>query len=347
MIVLMPAGYICYTQAEMQIPHGLVVDDCRQALYVADRERSAVHRFRFTADRQPPAASAARPDKASADSGTRLRMRRRRRLQSGSAAQGVGGFQAATSLAASAHGWRQPQEQHRQHQQRRRGMLQEPGAGADAGDTGPEGGSTDPAAAAGAGASDTGEGDSSPRISSFSGAEADEHSGDATAPDMTADLSEYGPVYGLTAGPYGSLLALCWDRGADRVWLLLLDFSSGALFRAGNQTCCVVWRPHSRRSHGLCAWSTCWCAELGRPARWTAFNVQSNLRVLQVWLRWRASGRCRAWGRPTTWRSQRRPWRSRARGSAPSRCTSPRRARPAARSASSSCCPVVRAACVR
>jgi hypothetical protein len=235
-IVLMSAGYVCYMQAEMQIPHGLVVDDCRQALYVADRERAAVHRFRFTADRQPPAAPAARPDKASADTGTRLRMQRRRRLQSGSADQGVGSLPAATSLAASAHGWQQQQQQ-QQRRRRRRGILQEPGAGADAGGAGPDGGGTDPSAAAGAGPGDMGEGDGAGRISSFSGAEADAQPGVATAPDMTADLGEYGPVYGLTAGPYGSLLALCWDRGADRVWLLLLDFSSGAHFGAGNQTC--------------------------------------------------------------------------------------------------------------
>ena len=72
-------------------------------------------------------------------------------------------------------------------------------------------------------------------ISGFSGAEEDAQPGVATAPDMTADLSEYGQVYGLTAGPYGSLLALCWDRGADRMWLLLLDFSSGALSRPANR----------------------------------------------------------------------------------------------------------------
>jgi hypothetical protein len=217
-------------QAEMQIPHGLVVDDCRPALYVADRERAAVHRFRFTADRQPPAAPAARPDKASIDTGTRLRMRRR--LQSGSAAQGVGGLQDAASLAASAHSWRRQQQQQWQRQRHLRHILQEPGAAGDTGGAGPEGGSTGASAAAGAGAGDTGEGDGAGRISSFSGAEEDAQPGVATAPDMTADLSEFGPVYGLTAGPYGSLLALCWDRGADRVWLLLLDFSSGALPRS-------------------------------------------------------------------------------------------------------------------
>lgn len=238
-------------QAEMQIPHGLVVDDCRQALYVADRERAAVHRFRFTADRQPPAAPAARPDKASTDTGTRLRTRRR--LQSGSAAQGVGSLQAATSLAASALGWRQ------QQRQRRRAMLQEPGAAVDAGGAGPEDGSTDPSAAAGAAAGDAGGGDGAGRISSFSGAEEDAQPGVSTAPDMTADLSEYGPVYGLTAGPYGSLLALCWDRGADRVWLLLLDFSSGALPRLAKYKpdTSLLRRPHSCQSHRLCAWNTC------------------------------------------------------------------------------------------
>ena len=237
-------------QAEMQIPHGLVVDDCRRALYVADRERATVHRFRLTADRQPPAAPAARPDKASADTGTRLRMRRRRRLQSGSAAQGIGSLQAATSLAASAPGWQQ------QQRQRRRAVLQEPGAAVDAGGAGPEG-STDPSAAAGTGAGDTGEGDGAGMISGFSGAEEDAQPGVGTAPDMTADLSEYGPVYGLTAGPYGSLLALCWDRGADRVWLLLLDFSSGALSRPAKKIpdTHLLRCPRSCQSHRLCAWN--------------------------------------------------------------------------------------------
>ena len=42
------------------------------------------------------------------------------------------------------------------------------------------------------------------------------------------DVKEHGMVYGLTAGPYGSLLALCWNRTADTVALVLLDALHGA-----------------------------------------------------------------------------------------------------------------------
>ena len=38
------------------------------------------------------------------------------------------------------------------------------------------------------------------------------------------DVSRYGPVYALAVGPYGALLALCWQRDAEGqpshvVWL--------------------------------------------------------------------------------------------------------------------------------
>ncbi len=42
------------------------------------------------------------------------------------------------------------------------------------------------------------------------------------------DVTEHGMVYGLAAGPYGSLLALCWNRAADTVALVLLDALHGA-----------------------------------------------------------------------------------------------------------------------
>ena len=41
-------------QGQLAVPHGLVVDDCDSALYIADRETSAVHRFRFSDERPPP-----------------------------------------------------------------------------------------------------------------------------------------------------------------------------------------------------------------------------------------------------------------------------------------------------
>ena len=41
-------------------------------------------------------------------------------------------------------------------------------------------------------------------------------------------------MYGLTAGPYGSVLALCWKRETNAVWLLLLDFAQGMSGRGLN-----------------------------------------------------------------------------------------------------------------
>ncbi len=31
--------------------------------------------------------------------------------------------------------------------------------------------------------------------------------------EQTVDLRRWGPVYAITMGPYGTLLALCWQRG--------------------------------------------------------------------------------------------------------------------------------------
>lgn len=226
------------------MPHGLVVDDCQSALYVADRETAAVHRFRFSSERPPPTASDADP--GSADIKTRLRARHQRRLMlsaaevdaaeaAGGVSQGSGGGSAAGAAAGSIR----PQ---------RRAVLQEQdaaagGAEADAagatdaaGDGGDSSGGAADAEAGSTGDGedgDTNSGGSAGRISSFSGAgdaaaEASEAGAAADPPDATVDLKEFGPVYGLTAGPYGSVMALCWDREADRVWLLLLDFTHGA-----------------------------------------------------------------------------------------------------------------------
>lgn len=246
---------MCIRQAAMQIPHGLVVDDCQQALYVADRERTAVHRFKFAALRQPPATSDADPAGAAADTKTRLRARLQRRLLlDGVSAQSV------DSLAATAGGRRQ-----------QRSLLQEADAAAeivaDAGAAETDG-SADAAADSTAGAgNDSGAGSGADghadaggdadassgkaRISSFSGTVGAAALDSADSPDMTLDLQEFGPVYGLTAGPYGSLLALCWDRGANRVWLLLLDFTSGAL------QCHLKESPHICSSHFAVKTSMC------------------------------------------------------------------------------------------
>ena len=34
------------------------------------------------------------------------------------------------------------------------------------------------------------------------------------------DLSHFGPVYAITMGPYGTLLALCWNLGSDKSWIV-------------------------------------------------------------------------------------------------------------------------------
>ena len=47
--------------------------------------------------------------------------------------------------------------------------------------------------------------------------------GDGVAHTELADLKRYGPVYAITAGPYGTLLALCWDRASDKSWIVEID----------------------------------------------------------------------------------------------------------------------------
>jgi hypothetical protein len=51
---------------------------------------------------------------------------------------------------------------------------------------------------------------------------------DKDAQRELSDLKEYGAVYAITAGPYGTLLALCWDQGADKMWVLELAARDGA-----------------------------------------------------------------------------------------------------------------------
>ena len=48
----------------------------------------------------------------------------------------------------------------------------------------------------------------------------------------TWEVKEHGLPYGLTAGPYGSLLALCWNRETDTVVLVLIDALQGDYFRS-------------------------------------------------------------------------------------------------------------------
>ena len=55
---------------------------------------------------------------------------------------------------------------------------------------------------------------------------------DAAAQQELADLSRFGAVYGVTAGPYGTLLALCWDRASHKSWVVHINVRAGACFRA-------------------------------------------------------------------------------------------------------------------
>jgi hypothetical protein len=42
------------------------------------------------------------------------------------------------------------------------------------------------------------------------------------------DLSAFGPVQAVTAGPYGTLLALTWDSASQSTMLVHLDTTAGA-----------------------------------------------------------------------------------------------------------------------
>jgi DNA-binding beta-propeller fold protein YncE len=37
------------------------------------------------------------------------------------------------------------------------------------------------------------------------------------------DLGKFGMPYGITMGSYGSLLALCWKRNSNEVWVVMID----------------------------------------------------------------------------------------------------------------------------
>ena len=49
--------------------------------------------------------------------------------------------------------------------------------------------------------------------------------GEPEAQKVVSDLQRYGQVYAITAGPYGTLLALCWDRDKDKTWILEINAS--------------------------------------------------------------------------------------------------------------------------
>ena len=49
--------------------------------------------------------------------------------------------------------------------------------------------------------------------------------------ERSVDLRRWGPVYAITMGPYGTLLALCWRRGGDEPLVSVLHINpyEGAL----------------------------------------------------------------------------------------------------------------------
>ncbi len=49
--------------------------------------------------------------------------------------------------------------------------------------------------------------------------------------ERTVDLRRWGPVYAITMGPYGTLLALCWQRGGGEPLVSVLHINpyDGAL----------------------------------------------------------------------------------------------------------------------
>ena len=44
-----------------------------------------------------------------------------------------------------------------------------------------------------------------------------------------ATLSRFGQVYAITTGPYGTLLALCWDRQTDKSWIVEVAINEGGV----------------------------------------------------------------------------------------------------------------------
>ncbi len=323
-------------QGQLEVPHGLVIDDCKEALYVADRESAAVHRFRFASERLPAPSDA--------DAKNRLRSQRRRRTLLG---------QPSAAERAAAAGVAGPADAAGRHiagtrAQRRRLILQEQAAsaaGADAaadpalgtaeaasGDSGSADGDAADSGEAEAGAadSDTNAVEDSDAAADAAAADADGDAGGepvqsatmqpadllvpaAVGPEATADLRDYGPVYGLTAGPYGSLLALCWQREANRVLLLLLSFGYGALL--GHMVCnVVIFQIPAGAAFSLfdeCGLLDVGCSPAhrqlsvcGNPPVLTALHVTSchSFAAAQPAPRWSASGRCPASRLRTTWR---------------------------------------------
>ena len=48
-----------------------------------------------------------------------------------------------------------------------------------------------------------------------------------------ATLSRFGQVYAITMGPYGTLLALCWDRQTDKSWVVEVAINEGEALTLG------------------------------------------------------------------------------------------------------------------
>ena len=68
--------------------------------------------------------------------------------------------------------------------------------------------------------------------------------------EQTIDLHQWGPVYAITIGPYGTLLALCWQRGgaAAGVSVVHINPYDGALVctQCGTGTRHLTWRASSK-----------------------------------------------------------------------------------------------------
>ena len=73
--------------------------------------------------------------------------------------------------------------------------------------------------------------------------------------EQTIDLRRWGPVYAITTGPYGTLLALCWQRGGAAAGVSVVHINP----YDGVRNCNMLRHRHRLRHMEGCTRST-WLA---------------------------------------------------------------------------------------